>query len=57
MGNLEGMAAVVSVWGNAAIQRLKPYWASLSSKVYHLIFYQNPIIYFCIFEINRIQKE
>ena len=33
MNNFEGMACVVSVFGNAAIQRLKPLWNSLPSKV------------------------
>ncbi len=39
MNNFEGMASVVSVFGNAAIQRLKPLWNSLPSKV---------ISHFCI---------
>ena len=33
MGNFEGMAAVVSVFGNAPLSRLKPLWGALPSKV------------------------
>jgi len=33
MNNFEGMAAVVSVFGNASIQRLKPLWSGVGSKV------------------------
>ena len=36
MGNFEGMAAVASVFGNAAIQRIKPLWKRLSRRVLHI---------------------
>ena len=33
MNNFEGMAAVTSVFGNAAVKRLKPLWQNLHSQV------------------------